>query len=72
MATRPTRKTGILPATGYVRQAQLIPGIVPVSGTTWWRWVNAGKAPKPVKLSGRVTAWRVEDIRAFLAAPSGA
>jgi prophage regulatory protein len=58
--------TGSLPATGYVRQAQLIPGIIPVSSATWWRWVKSGKAPRPVKLSERVTAWRAEDIRTFL------
>jgi predicted DNA-binding transcriptional regulator AlpA len=64
------RKPGVLPESGYVRQRELIPGIVPVSATTWWRWVAQGKAPRPVKLSERVTAWRVEDIRAFMAAQS--
>lgn len=65
-AKKPEALGCILPATGYVRQSQLIPGIVPVSGSTWWRWVKSGKAPKPVKLSDRVTVWRVEDIRAFI------
>ncbi len=55
-----------LPATGYVRQSQIIPGLIPVSSSTWWRWVTSGKAPKPVKLSERVTAWRAEDLRAFI------
>ena len=36
-----------------------------------WRKVKAGHFPKPVKLSERVTAWRVEDVRAWLAAPVG-
>ncbi len=66
MSRAAPKATRTLPTTGYVRQAQLIPGIVPVSGSTWWRWVKSGKAPKPVKLSDRITAWRVEDIRAFL------
>lgn len=61
-----TSATATLPATGYVRQAQLIPGIIPVSSATWWRWVKSGKAPKAHKLSERVTAWRAEDIRQFL------
>lgn len=61
---------GILPATGYVRQSQLIPAILPFSGTTLWRKVGAGTFPKPVKLSERVTAWRVEDVRAYLADPA--
>lgn len=55
-----------LPATGFLRQAQLIGSIVPVGSSTLWRWVNAGTFPKPVKLSARVTAWRCEDIRTWL------
>jgi prophage regulatory protein len=55
-----------LPETGYLRQAQLIPVIVPVSAATLWRWVKAGKFPAPVKLSERVTAWSVESVRAWL------
>ena len=57
---------GGLPGTGYVRQAQLIPDIVPFSSATLWREVKAGRFPAPVKLSQRVTAWRVEDIRAWM------
>jgi prophage regulatory protein len=56
-----------LPATGYVRQSQLIPGILPFSDSTLWRKVKAGEFPKPVKLSKRITCWRVEDIRAWMA-----
>jgi prophage regulatory protein len=55
-----------LPAVGYVRQSQLIPTIVPFSSATLWRRVNSGGFPRPVKLSERVTAWRVEDIRAWM------
>jgi prophage regulatory protein len=57
---------GALPDTGFVRQAQLIPAIVPFSSATLWRKVKAEKFPAPVKLSERVTAWRVEDIRAWM------
>lgn len=65
---------GELPASGYVRQAQLIPAIIPFSSATFWRKVKAGTFPAPVKLSERVTAWRVEDIRAWMQThlPSGA
>lgn len=55
-----------LPGTGYMRQAQIIPEGIPVSSATWWRGVQSGRFPKPVKLSERVTAWRVSEIRAFL------
>lgn len=57
---------GELPATGYVRQSQLIPSIIPFSSATLWRKVKAGQFPRPVKLSERVTAWRVDDVRAWM------
>ena len=57
---------GELPTTGYVRQSKLIPDIVPFSSATLWRKVKAGSFPAPVKLSERVTAWRVEDIRRLM------
>ncbi|MDX6806161.1 AlpA family phage regulatory protein [Terrihabitans rhizophilus] len=40
-------------------------GPIPVCKSTWWAWVKSGKAPKPVKLSPRITAWRCEDVKAF-------
>lgn len=55
-----------LPASGFIRQAQLIPNVVPFSSATLWRKCKSGQFPKPVKLSERVTAWRVGDIRQFL------
>ncbi|MGH8584788.1 MAG: helix-turn-helix transcriptional regulator [Gammaproteobacteria bacterium] len=64
--TLPT--TGVIPEDGYLRQAQLIPGIIPLSSPTLWRMVRAGTFPAPVKLSPRVTAWRVEDVRAWMQA----
>lgn len=56
-----------LPATGFIRQPALLK-IVPFSPATLWRKCKAGQFPKPVKLSERVTAWRVGDVRGFLAA----
>ena len=58
----------------YVREAQLIQGNarsaktspLPFSSPTLWRKVNAGTFPKPVKLSVRITAWKVGDVRAWL------
>lgn len=55
-----------LPATGYVRMAQVAGPIVPVHAATIWRWVRAKKFPQPVKLSERVTAFKAEEIRARL------
>lgn len=55
-----------IPATGFIRQSQLLGPMLPIGATTLWRWVRQGKFPKPVKLSERVTAWRAEDVRAWL------
>jgi prophage regulatory protein len=59
---------GELPATDYLRQAQLIPTILPFSSATLWRQVKAGTFPAPVKLSPRVSAWRVEDVITWMQA----
>jgi prophage regulatory protein len=58
----------VLPATGYVRLKQLVPNIIPFSPATLWRKVKAQTFPAPVKLSVGVTAWRVEDVRAWMQA----
>ncbi|KAB2309541.1 AlpA family phage regulatory protein [Betaproteobacteria bacterium SCN2] len=64
-----------LPETGFLRLPQIvgdhkadppIPPIIPVGKSTWWAGVQSGRFPKPVKLGPRITAWRVEDIRALI------
>ena len=57
-----------LPATGFLRLPAIIAphGLIPVSKSTWWAGIKTGRYPKPVKLSARISAWRVEDIRAFI------
>jgi len=56
------------PETGFVRLNSIVgPGRpVPISKSTWWAGVKSGRFPKPVKLGPRITAWRVEDIRALI------
>lgn len=71
-----------LPETGFLRIAQIIgnpkaqppiPAIIPVSKSTWWEGVRTGRYPQPVRTLGlRITAWRVEDIRALVAKPEAA
>ena len=56
-----------LPATGFVRMAELL-RFIPFSKATVWRKVKAKEFPKPVKLSAQVTAWKVEDVRAWIEA----
>lgn len=70
MSKTAPRIFGELPATGYVRQSQLIPHIVPISSATLWRKVKSGQFPQPVKLSERVTAWNVHEVRAWLQSKS--
>jgi prophage regulatory protein len=54
-----------LPETGFVRLPDVL-RVIPVSKSTWWAGVKAGRYPASVKLAPRVTAWRVEDIRALI------
>lgn len=56
----------VRPAVGFIRQADLVPGMVPFSAATLWRKVKSGEFPQPVKLSARVTAWRLEDVHAWM------
>jgi hypothetical protein len=64
-----------LPETGFLRLRQIlgdpkasppIPPLIPVKKTCWWAGVKSGRFPKPVKLSKRVTVWRVSEIRALI------
>jgi len=62
-----------LPETGLLRARQIIgdrkrgiPGIVPVSASTWHAGVASGRYPAPVRLGPNTVAWRVEDIRALV------
>ena len=65
-----------LPETGFLVMKQIIgdpkaeppiPPLIPVKKTCWWEGVKSGRFPKPVKLGPRLTVWRVEDIRAWIA-----
>lgn len=54
-----------IPETGFLRLPQVL-SVIPVGKTCWWQGVKSGRYPKPVKLSARCTAWRVEDIRELI------
>lgn len=65
-----------LPESGFLRLPQIIgdpkadppiPAVIPVSRSTWWAGVKAGRFPKAVKLGPRTTAWPIEAIRALIA-----
>ncbi len=65
-----------LPDSAFIREAQLVqspkrpetPAPLPFSAPTLWRKVKAGTFPKPIKLSQRVTGWKVGDVRAWMTA----
>ena len=57
---------------GFCRKGPAAPaGPIPVSKSTWWAGIKSGRYPKPVKLGPRITAWRVEDIRALIESAAG-
>jgi prophage regulatory protein len=64
-----------LPETGFLRLTQIIgnpkanppiPALIPISKSTLWAWVQKGRFPRPIKLSSKVTVWRVEDVLAMI------
>lgn len=65
---KPPATAANLPEIGFVRLPQIVApaGVIPISRSAWWAGVASGRFPKPVKLSPRVTGWRVQDIRALV------
>lgn len=67
-----------LPDSALVRESQLVKKptnpapVIPVSPSTLWRWVRLGQFPAPIRLSEKITAWRVGDIRAWLQSQAAA
>jgi predicted DNA-binding transcriptional regulator AlpA len=59
----------MLPSKGFARLWQIIGDpsrdalpVIPVSKAEFWRGVESGAFPKPIKLSPRVTVWKAEDV----------
>jgi len=57
-----------LPVTGFLRENQLLE-ILPFSHATLWALVRDSRFPAPYRLGKRITAWRVEDVRTYIANP---
>lgn len=53
------------PITGFLRLPQVL-SLIPVSKSLWFQMVREGRAPKPVKIGTRCTAWRAADIEAYI------
>jgi prophage regulatory protein len=43
-----------------------IPALIPVSESTWWAGVKAGRFPAAVKIGKRITCWRESDLRKLM------
>lgn len=61
-----------LPDEAFVRLPTIIgtrdkPGPMPVSRSDFWARVAEGRFPKPYKLSDRISAWKVGEVRAAMA-----
>ena len=62
-----------LPDAALIREQQIVASpdnpspLVSVSPSTWNRWVRARRAPQPMKISEGVSAYRVGDLRRWLA-----
>ena len=70
-----------LPDGAWLRESQLVRSPknpdsevapLPFSAPTLWRMVKSGKFPKPHKLSTRVTAWKVSQVREWMNAQEAA
>ena len=55
-----------LPRSGYIRASALL-RFIPWGRTTLWARSKAD-FPRPVKLSARITAWRAEEVWAWIEA----
>jgi hypothetical protein len=63
--------TKTYPEIGFLRLRDIIgdkssPGIIPVRRSSQDKGISEGRYPKPVKLSERTSASRVEDIRKLI------
>jgi prophage regulatory protein len=54
-----------LPPTGFIRKPVVL-SLVPFGTTKLYEEIKHQRFPAPVKLSERVSAWRVEDVRAWI------
>lgn len=61
----------VLPSNEFIRQKTLLQEHVPFSAATLWRLVNAGKFPKPVKVTDQITAWRRSSVLRWAKDPAG-
>lgn len=59
----------LLPSEGFIR-LNIVIKTCGIARSTVWAWVKQGRFPKPIKISPKVSAWNVQDIRMWLANPA--
>jgi prophage regulatory protein len=40
--------------------------VIPVAKSTIWQWVKEDRFPKPIKLGGKTTVWKMSEIQRFV------
>ncbi|AMM27578.1 MULTISPECIES: helix-turn-helix transcriptional regulator [Acinetobacter] len=70
LASTAERKARIyIDKTGKTRKIKGRPqkkGILPMGESTIWNKVRSGDFPQPIRLSTRLTVWRIEDIEEWI------
>jgi prophage regulatory protein len=61
-----SKRRATAPSDEFVRQADLIPKMLPFSPATLWRKVGKGEFPQPNRMSTRMTVWRRSEIEEWL------
>ena len=55
-----------MPPEGFARLQQVLPA-TGVQRTCWYEMIRRGEAPRPLKLGPRISVWKVEEVRAWIA-----
>ncbi len=50
---------------GYLRLKSVLE-LIPISRSTWYRWIQCGIAPQSTSISLRIAAWKDQDIKDLL------
>ena len=58
-------KSGGISEIGFIRLTRVL-DLIPLSKSQIWEMARRQEFPRPVKLSTRTSAWRVEDIKAWI------
>lgn len=54
-----------LPPNALIRQRDLLP-VLPFAAATLWRRIRSGDFPRPIRLPGHISAWRVCEVLQWL------